>query len=320
VIIAALITVAYGRGTNSNGADVPQATTQSVAKATLTSPVANPTPTENPTSIRTSTRPQPTPTLVIVQDEVGIPASGTEIKRALSPGQILMFGGGQFDMNNAKWCHADPQKEICILLYSATKAETVVISNVVEQQNRIAIAIAPSPDDVLNENERLLWKPPNCKNNGCTSALIHYFTDGQLTRKETRFRTGILGSGVLSQGTYSDGLAPFAENTIPNHLNLANISPETSSDGCGVADRDTEKIWFGSSQRATLYINDKPVGEIYAPTGQHGYIFDVTIHNGDRVCVKPFDNVFGYHIRFGNDMYYQYGSYCYRHPEQCKNR
>jgi len=122
--------------------------------------------------------------------------------------------------------------------------------------------------------------------------------------------TPIIGTGVLSQGTYSDRMASFSEKDIANHLNIQRIRLEENPDRCGIAFLSVDKIWFGSSVKTTLTINGVSVGALNGPTGRHGCIFNVPISVGDRICVKYFESS-GFQIIFGLDLYY-YDSYCYR--------
>jgi len=125
-------------------------------------------------------------------------------------------------------------------------------------------------------------------------------------------RQDSIGSGIFSQVTYSDGLAPFTQQELnTSHSRLQLINPDTTSDGCGVAVYNVEKIWFGAASRTTLMVNGSPVGEVYAGTGKHGYIVNLTIRVNDRICVNPVPPG-GFHINFGPDLYYHYDSYCYR--------
>ncbi len=123
--------------------------------------------------------------------------------------------------------------------------------------------------------------------------------------------TPIVGTGVLAQGTYSDGMASFSESDISSHLNIQRMRLEENPDGCGIAFMSADKIWFGSSVKTTLTINGSAVGTINQATGRHGYVFDVHVNSGDKVCVTYFEPS-GYQIVFGPDMYYHYDSYCYR--------
>jgi len=123
--------------------------------------------------------------------------------------------------------------------------------------------------------------------------------------------TTLAGTGVLARGTYSDGMAPFGESDTANHHNIQRIRLEENPDGCGIAFLDADKIWFGSSVQTNLTINNTVVGGINGPTGKHGYIFDIAIHRGDRICVTYFEPS-GFQIVFGPDIYYHYDSYCYR--------
>lgn len=123
--------------------------------------------------------------------------------------------------------------------------------------------------------------------------------------------TPIVGTGVLAQGTYSDGMAPISVAEITSHLNIQRIRLEENPDGCAIALLDADQIWFGSSVKTNLTINDVVVGTINGPTGRHGYIFNATIRSGDKVCVTYFEPS-GFQIVFGPDIYYHYDSYCYR--------
>jgi len=123
--------------------------------------------------------------------------------------------------------------------------------------------------------------------------------------------TPIVGTGVLEQGTYSDGMASISASEINSHLNIQRFRLEENPDGCGIAFMDADKIWFGSSVKTNLTINDVVVGTINAPTGKHGYMFNATVHSGDKVCVSYFEPS-GFQIVFGPDIYYHYDSYCYR--------
>jgi hypothetical protein len=115
--------------------------------------------------------------------------------------------------------------------------------------------------------------------------------------------TPIVGTGVLAQGTHSDGMAPISASEITSHLNIQRIRLEENPDGCAIAFLDADKIWFGSSVKTNLTINDVVVGTINGPTGKHGYIFNATVHSGDKVCVTYFEPS-GCQIVFGPDIYY----------------
>ncbi len=123
--------------------------------------------------------------------------------------------------------------------------------------------------------------------------------------------TSIVGTGVLEVGTYSDGMAPISASDISSHLNIQRIRIEENPDGCSIAFMDADRIWFGSSVKTNLTINGVVVGTINGPTGKHGYIFNTTVHSGDKVCVSYFEPS-GFQIVFGPDIYYHYDSYCYR--------
>lgn len=124
-------------------------------------------------------------------------------------------------------------------------------------------------------------------------------------------KTPTVGTGILMQGTYSDGMAQYSASDVTGHLNIQRIRLEENPDGCAVAYFDADKIWFGSAVKTNLTINDEVVGSINGPTGKHGFIFNATIHSGDKICVTYFEPS-GFHVIFGPDVYYHYDSYCYR--------
>lgn len=123
--------------------------------------------------------------------------------------------------------------------------------------------------------------------------------------------TPIVGTGVLAQGTYSDGLANYTEAEVSNHLNIQRIRLEENPDGCSIAYMDADQIWFGSSVKTSLRINEAEVGALNGPTGKHGFVFNVAIHSGEKICVTYFEPS-GFMIVFGPDIYYHYDSYCNR--------
>lgn len=143
-----------------------------------------------------------------------------------------------------------------------------------------------------------------------TSQPLSPVTQGDNPFREHK-TTSIVGTGVLAQGTYSDGMASFSESDISSHLDIQRIRLEENPDGCGIAFLSADKIWFGSSVKTTLTINDSAVGTINQATGRQGYVFDIHINRGDKVCVTYFEPS-GFQIVFGPDMYYHYDSYCYR--------
>lgn len=123
--------------------------------------------------------------------------------------------------------------------------------------------------------------------------------------------TTSIGSGVLANVTYSDGMAPISNEKIHQYGQLQLINPTTTSDGCGVAMYNTNTIWFGSGSRTTITVNGVSIGELYQGTGNHGYIFEWAIKVNDRICVTPISTG-GFHFGIGPDVYIHYDSYCYR--------
>lgn len=113
----------------------------------------------------------------------------------------------------------------------------------------------------------------------------------------TQRNTEIVGSGVLAQGTHSDGLAPIGAVELQQHSRIQRIRLEECPQGCDIARFDADQIWFGTSVRTQLAINDQVVGEINAATGKHGYVFNVRIRKGDKICVTYFGGI----IEFGGN-------------------
>lgn len=124
-------------------------------------------------------------------------------------------------------------------------------------------------------------------------------------------KTPVVGSGQLRQGTYSDGMATYSDADLSSHLNIQRVRLEENPDGCAIAFLNAQKVWFGSSQRTALTINGSVVGELFGVNGRQGYMFDLPINRGDKICVTDF-NAAGFHLIFGPDVYYHYDSYCYR--------
>lgn len=160
------------------------------------------------------------------------------------------------------------------------------------------LQIQPTPTVIMSITPTTVLTTPPPESEGDTPLRDHQITP-------------TVGSGVLSQGTYSDGMAQLSESDISSHLDIQRIRLEENPDGCGIAFFSANKIWFGSSVKTTLTINDSSVGTINGPTGKHGYIFNIQINPGDKICVTYFEPS-GFQIVFGPDMYYHYDSYCYR--------
>lgn len=117
-------------------------------------------------------------------EEIGqVPESGTRILKDLAAGHLMFLTGGQFQISG-KYCGSDPQ-QICVLIYEATKAQTVVVDAVIPKNNYIGITDTFSPEEALNEKTSLFWIPPNCIN-GCKRATVFFFRDGEFIKQEAR--------------------------------------------------------------------------------------------------------------------------------------
>ena len=127
--------------------------------------------------------------------------------------------------------------------------------------------------------------------------------------------TTSIGTGVFGKATFSDGQAPNDENWLwaNNHFNIQRIRREENPDGCGSAQYQVNKIWIGVAAIAKVTVNGSEIGTIttITPLQRHGYIVDVSLNVGDKICVSPIPDA-GFQIVFGPDIYYHHDSYCYR--------
>lgn len=122
-----------------------------------------------------------------------------------------------------------------------------------------------------------------------------------------------VGDGIFSEGTFSDGLAPYSEQSLwnNNRFNIQRIRPEEYPSGCDIARYNTNLVWISGTTGMQFSVNDSVVGTYNIADDPHGYIFEWPINIGDKLCAVGFRSV-GYSIIIGPDIYYQYDSYCYR--------
>jgi len=116
------------------------------------------------------------------QEVAQVPESGTTLKWELSAGQLLYLSGGQIRING-EYCGGDAN-QICILLFQATTAQTVIVDALVPKNNWYGISSTLTPDEALSEKAPQFWYAPNCIN-GCKKATILFYTDGKLVNKST---------------------------------------------------------------------------------------------------------------------------------------
>jgi hypothetical protein len=122
------------------------------------------------------------------------------------------------------------------------------------------------------------------------------------------------GEGVLAEGTFSDGLAPYSEEWLweNGRFRIQVINPHSfPGDGCDVSRHNTTLVWIGGSPGMQFTINDEVVGTYHIVPDPHGYIVRAAIQTGDVLCVTNTSPA-GYHVILGPDIYYHYDSYCYR--------
>jgi hypothetical protein len=122
-----------------------------------------------------------------------------------------------------------------------------------------------------------------------------------------------VGDGIFSEGTFSDGLAPYTEQWLwdNDHFNIQRIRPQEYPSGCDIARYNTNLVWISGTTGMQFSVNNEIVGSYKIADDPHGYIFEWPINMGDKLCAVGFRSV-GYSIIIGPDVYYQYDSYCYR--------
>jgi hypothetical protein len=126
--------------------------------------------------------------------------------------------------------------------------------------------------------------------------------------------TVTVGEGVLAQGTFSDGLAPYTEDWLweNGRFRIQVINPHSfPGTGCDVSRHNTDLIWIGGSPGMQFTINGEVLGTYEIAPEAHGYIFHAAIQTGDVLCVTNTSPA-GYHVILGPDIYYHYDSYCFR--------
>lgn len=148
----------------------------------VVTPVAQPTLPPQPIA---TAIPEPTfvPPVDRWLEEVNyVPQQGTVLSWRLTAGQLLFLTGGQLRLNG-QYCGGDA-KQICVVVYTATKDQTVTADALIVQNNYYGVSSSLKPEEALGEKEPQFWYAPNCVN-GCTKATVLFFVDGQQTDKRT---------------------------------------------------------------------------------------------------------------------------------------
>lgn len=99
-----------------------------------------------------------------------------------------------------------------------------------------------------------------------------------------------IGIGPFAQVSFSDGLAPCSEDWLRanDHFRIQRVRREENPDGCAISDYETNKVWIGTGDQAAIIVNGTEVGTITYITGKqtHGYVAELTLHVGDRICIS----------------------------------
>ena len=112
----------------------------------------------------------------------GIPESGSTLSIELQAGELMMVTGGQLLISDV-YCGGSSQ-QICVLIYEASKSQTVEINAVIPQNNYVGITDTYTLEQVISIKTTAFWNPPNCIS-GCNIATILYFRDGEYLKQET---------------------------------------------------------------------------------------------------------------------------------------
>jgi hypothetical protein len=116
--------------------------------------------------------------------EIGkVPENGTRISVDIVAGQMVFLSGGQLLIND-KYCGGDA-RQICILIFEASKLQTVVVDALIPGNNYVGITDTYTPEQALSIKTPAFWKSPNCIN-GCGKATVLFFRDGEFIKQETR--------------------------------------------------------------------------------------------------------------------------------------
>jgi len=144
-----------------------------------------------------------------------------------------------------------------------------------------------------------------------TKSSTPYPTADYSVPLRTQIHTTI-GSGVLSDVTYSDGMAVITQSTLDQPLYwIQLINKYTTSDQCGVARYNVSIVWFADSAPTDITVNGKVIGSSEIATGNHGYLFKYPLKIGDKICATAIQPS-GFHFYFGPTIYQHYDSYCFR--------
>ncbi|MCB2210348.1 hypothetical protein KQH62_05585 [bacterium] len=117
-----------------------------------------------------------------------------------------------------------------------------------------------------------------------------------------------LGTLKFSEAIYTDGNNDF---DISIYYKIQRIRFEENPNGCGISDWFSDFLWVTGNKGAQVSVNNEIIGELDINTGNHGYLIIQKIIPGDKVCISG-NNLNGFSILFGPDVFYHYDSYCYR--------
>jgi len=163
----------YNRTSKSLGCE------SNAANESTSSAVLETTP---PPTLQAQSTPFPSSGLRWEQEAAQVPASGSTFSWELTAGQVLFLSGGQIRINGT-YC-GDDANQICILLFQATRSQTVFVEALIPKNNWYGISSTLTQDEALLDKESQFWSPPNCIS-GCQKATVLYFTDGQFVNKTT---------------------------------------------------------------------------------------------------------------------------------------
>jgi hypothetical protein len=114
-----------------------------------------------------------------------MPRKGAFFSQALTPNQVMFVSSGQLQIGDV-YC-GDHAEQICVLLYQATRPQTITVESLDPQHYFVEVKDDLSPQEILDNKLSSFWQPPNCSS-GCQFATFLMFKDEQLIRQDAIYR------------------------------------------------------------------------------------------------------------------------------------
>ena len=125
---------------------------------------------------------------------------------------------------------------------------------------------------------------------------------------DSNFEQLKIGTGIFISANTSDGLRDY---DISSYYKVQRIRYEEFPDGCSVSDWRSQLLWVTGNKGTDIFLNNELIGTLEINTGNHGYLIQLLIKPGDKLCISG-KNANGFSLLFGPDVFYHYDSYCFR--------